>query len=117
MQHTINIEGIELYAYHGCLEEEARIGGHYTVDVYMLTDFSAAAEQDDLSKTIDYCSIYEISKSEMAIRSRLIEQVCLRIYNRILKTHPGIQSLRVKVTKHSPPMNGNVKHVSVEINT
>lgn len=117
MQNKINIEGIELYAYHGCLEEEAKIGGHYTVDVYILTDFTEAAELDDLDKTIDYCSIYEISKAEMAIRSKLIEQVCKRIYHRILKTHPGIQSLRVKVTKHSPPMNGDVKQVSVEINT
>ncbi len=117
MQNIINIEGIELYAYHGCLEEEAKIGGHYTIDVSMVTDFSEAAKQDDLSKTIDYCSIYEISKAEMAIRSKLIEQVCQRIYNRILKTHPSIQSLRVKVTKHSPPMNGDVKQVSVEINT
>lgn len=117
MQNKINIEGIELYANHGCLDEEAKIGGHYTVDVYILTDFSEAAEQDELSKTIDYCSIYDISKAEMAIRSKLIEQVCLRIYNRILKTHPSIQSLRVKVTKHSPPMNGDVKRVSVEINS
>jgi dihydroneopterin aldolase len=117
MQHIINIEGIEVYAYHGCLEEEAKIGGHYTVDVYLITDFAEAAAQDDLNKTIDYCSIYDISKAEMAIRSKLIEQVCQRIYNRILKTHPSIQSLRVKVTKHSPPMNGDVKQVSVEINS
>jgi 7,8-dihydroneopterin aldolase/epimerase/oxygenase len=117
MQNRINIEGIDLYAYHGCLEEEARIGGHYTVDVYMLTDFMEAANKDDLSKTIDYCSIYEISKTEMAIRSKLIEQVCRRIYDRILKTHPEIQALRVKLTKHNPPMNGDVKQVSVEINT
>ena len=39
MQNKINIEGIELYANHGCLDEEAKIGGHYTVDVYMLTYF------------------------------------------------------------------------------
>jgi len=117
MKHFINIEGIELYAFHGCLEEESKIGGNYTVDVYMETDFTEAANLDDLSKTIDYCSIYEISKQEMNKRSNLIEQVCQRIYNQILKTHPSILSLKVKLTKHSPPMNGNVKKVSVEINT
>jgi dihydroneopterin aldolase len=31
--------------------------------------------------------------------------------------HPTIISLRVKVTKHLPPMNGDVKKVSVEIKT
>jgi dihydroneopterin aldolase len=117
MQNKISIEGIELYGYHGCLEEEAKIGGHYVVDVSMIADFTEAAKHDDLNKTIDYCSIYEITKAEMAIRSKLIEQVCKRIYERILNTHSGIQSLSVKVTKLSPPMNGNVRQVSVEINT
>ena len=67
MKHHINIEGIQLYGYHGCLEEEAKIGGNYIVDVYMQTDFTEAAQTDDLEKTIDYCSIFEISKAEMAI--------------------------------------------------
>lgn len=114
-QHQINIEGIKLYGYHGCLEEEGRIGGHYIVDVYMATDFSAAAEADDLRKTIDYCAVYEIAKAEMAIRSKLIEQVCQRIYSRVQKDLKGIKSLHVKVTKLTPPMNGDVEKVSVEI--
>ena len=63
--HTINIEGIKLYAYHGCLEEEAKVGGNYIVDVYITTDFTEAAKTDDLSKTIDYCAVYEITKAEM----------------------------------------------------
>jgi dihydroneopterin aldolase len=117
MKNSIQIEGIQLYAYHGCLEEEARIGGNYTVDVYLETDFSEASLTDDLEKTIDYCSIYEIAKSEMAIRSKLIEQVCKRIFDRVLKTHSSIQWLKVKVTKHCPPMNGDVEKVSVEISS
>jgi 7,8-dihydroneopterin aldolase/epimerase/oxygenase len=115
MVHTINIEGIKLYGYHGCLEEEAKIGGNYVVDVYMTTDFSKAAETDDLSKTIDYCAIYEISKKEMAIRSKLIEQVCDRIFRSIRTQFKTITHLHVKVTKLLPPMNGDVENVSVEI--
>jgi dihydroneopterin aldolase len=113
--HHINIEGIKLYGYHGCLEEEAKIGGHYIVDVYMTTDFSEAAKTDDLQKTIDYCAVYEIAKAEVAIRSKLIEQVCQRIYDRIHKDLKGIKTLHVKLTKLTPPMNGNVEKVSVEI--
>lgn len=113
--HNINIEGIKLYGYHGCLDEEAKIGGNYIVDVYMCTDFSEAAKTDELTKTIDYCAIYEISKKEMAVRSKLIEQVCNRIYNSIKSEFKSIQKLHVKVTKLLPPMNGDVEKVSVEI--
>ena len=115
MTRTINIEGIKLYGYHGCLEEEARIGANYSVDVYMTVDFSEAAATDDLLKTIDYCAIYEIAKKQVAIRSKLIEQVCERIFTNIKIDFPQLQILHVKLTKYLPPMNGNVEKVSVEM--
>jgi 7,8-dihydroneopterin aldolase/epimerase/oxygenase len=115
MQHKINIEGIKLYAFHGCLEEEARIGANYIVDVYITTDFSKAAVSDDLDQTIDYCAIYEISKKQMALRSKLIEHACKRIFDEIVSEFKTIRALRVKLTKLSPPMNGNVERVSVEM--
>jgi dihydroneopterin aldolase len=115
MENIINIEGIKLYGYHGCLEEEGRIGGNYIVDVYLTTDFMASAIEDDLSKTIDYCDIYEIAKTQMAIRSKLIEKVCMRIFNDIKTRFPQVKKLHVKITKLLPPMNGNVERVSVEM--
>ena len=33
MKNHINIEGIKLYGFHGCLEEEGRVGGEYIVEV------------------------------------------------------------------------------------
>src|SRR5690349_11701271 len=115
MTHCINIEGIKLYGFHGCLEEEGRIGGNYVVDVYMTTDFSKAAKSDELTDTLDYCTVYEISKAEMAVRSKLIENVCERIYEKIRTAFPALKTLHVRITKLSPPMNGNVEKVSVEM--
>ncbi len=115
MINRINIEGIKLYAYHGCLDEEAKIGANYIVDVYITTNFSSAAVSDDLNETIDYCAIYEISKKQMALRSKLIEQVCKRIFDNITADFKTISVLKVKVTKLLPPMNGNVEKVSVEM--
>lgn len=115
MKHCINIEGIKLYAYHGCLEEEARIGGNYIVDVFMTLDFTEAAETDDLHKTVDYCTVYEICKAEMAIRSRLLEHVCRRMHQHLRKEFPQLATLQVRVTKLVPPMNGDVERVSVEM--
>ncbi len=115
MINIINIEGINLYAYHGCLDEEAKIGGNYLVDVYMTTNFLEAAKTDDLLKTLDYCTVYEICKKQMGIRSKLIEQVCDRIFNSIKTELPGIITLHVKITKLLPPINGDVDKVSVEM--
>lgn len=113
--HKIFIEGIKVYAYHGCLEEESRIGANYLVDVAMETDFTVAAQTDDLTKTIDYVLVYEAVKKQMALRSNLIEQAGQRIVNELKQTFSTIQSLEVKVTKLNPPMNGNVEKVSILI--
>lgn len=113
--HKIVVEGIKIYAYHGCLKEESLIGCNYIVDVTMETDFSEAALTDDLNKTIDYVIVYDIVKKQMAIRSNLIEQVGQRIVNEIKKEFAALKRLEVKVSKLNPPMNGNVEKVSVII--
>lgn len=115
MKHVIEVNGIKLYAFHGCLPEEGKIGGNYVVDVTLTTDFSEAAANDDLSKTIDYVIVNQIVEEEMAIRSKLIEHVGQRIINRLRKSVNGIDTVRVKVTKISPPINGDVDNVAIII--
>lgn len=110
---TILIEGIKLYGYHGCLAEEAKIGGNYIVDVKLKTDFDEASKTDELHQTIDYVDIYDIVKAQMAIRSKLIEHVGKRILDRITAKFKNLKYVEVKVIKLSPPMNGNVDRVSV----
>jgi dihydroneopterin aldolase len=113
--NRILVEGISVYAYHGCLEEEGRIGCNYLVDVMMETDFSEAATTDDLTKTIDYVTVYNIVRKQMGIRSKLIEQVGQRIIDELKTELQGLKKLEVKVTKLNPPMNGNVERVSIII--
>lgn len=113
--HKVIVEGIKVYAYHGCMEEEARLGGNYMVDVSIETDFTEAAKTDDLTKTVDYVTVCNIVKAEMAIRSKLIEQVGKRIVDRIKKEIKGIIKVKVKVNKLNPPINGVVSCVSIEI--
>lgn len=115
MKHKIFVSGIQCYAYHGCLPEEGRIGGHYIVDIELHTDFSKAAAQDTLCDTIDYVDVNRIVSEEMAIRSKLIEHVGQRIVNRIKSELKGIHSLQVKITKLCPPINGDVQSVAILI--
>jgi dihydroneopterin aldolase len=111
----INVTGIKLYAYHGCLEEEAVIGANYVVDIKFETDFSQAQRTDDLSKTVDYVVVYNIVKAEMAIRSKLIEHVAGRIADELIRRLPEIEKAEVTVTKLNPPMNGDVQQVGVTV--
>jgi len=115
MKNTIHVEGVKLYAYHGCLEEEGRVGGEYIVNVSMEVDFNEAAITDDLNLTIDYCTVFNICKTEMAIRSKLIEHVGKRIFDKIKQTFPQLMHTKVTIIKLLPPMNGPVDRVSIVI--
>ena len=115
MTGIITINDIRLYSYHGCLEEEAIIGGNYIVDLKIYTDYSIAAKTDNLSQTVDYCEAFEIVKREMKIRSKLIEHAAERIANSLKKELPKILKVTVRLTKIAPPMNGDVDSVSVII--
>ncbi|MEY4349996.1 MAG: dihydroneopterin aldolase [Bacteroidota bacterium] len=115
MKQQIEVNGIQLYAFHGCLEEEGRIGGHYIVDVSLTTDFTSAALTDDLTQTVDYVDINRIVAEEMAIRSKLIEHVGQRISRRIFQELKAIEKLKVKITKLCPPINGDVQNVAIII--
>lgn len=111
----ICVDGIHLRAYHGCLDEEGRIGGEYIVNILLDVDFSTAAANDNLHDTVDYVIVYNIVKEEMAIRSKLIEHVAQRILDRLKTRFPQVTATTVHVVKLRPPMNGNVEAVSVKV--
>lgn len=115
MKHTIEVNGIKLYAFHGCLPEEGKVGGNYIVDLTITTDFTEAAITDELIKTVDYVVVNQIVKEEMSVPSKLIEHVGQRIVNRIKQEVKNIDALRVKVTKVCPPINGDVDNVAIII--
>jgi 7,8-dihydroneopterin aldolase/epimerase/oxygenase len=111
----VSLRGIRCYSFHGCLEEEAIIGGNYSVDVNIHSDFSVAVDSDDLNDTVDYCKVYEIVKREMKIRSNLIEHVANRIAIHLKKEIVKIEKVEVTLTKIAAPLNGDVASVAVTV--
>lgn len=111
----IKIKNIRVYAYHGCLIEEGKIGSDYRVDLTVKADLSKSAQTDHLSDTVDYVHLSRIVKEEMAIRSKLLEEVAKRILNRIFKEISLVNEVIVAVSKLNPPIGGNVAMVTIEM--
>ena len=109
----IQVNNIKLYAYHGCLEEEAKIGSEYRVDVEIKAGLKKSAKTDELADTVDYVHLNHIVKEEMAIRSKLLEEVAQRILDRFFKELRMIKRARVSVAKINPPIGGNVEEVVI----
>tara|TARA_A200000113_G_C8603529_1_gene270148 strand:- start:95 stop:451 length:357 start_codon:yes stop_codon:yes gene_type:complete len=109
----IKVNNIKLYAFHGCLDEEAKIGSWYRVDVEVKADLKKSSKTDNLIDTVDYVHLNAIVKKEMAIRSELLEQVAQRILDRCFKEIPMLKKAKVAVAKINPPIGGNVEEVVI----
>tara|TARA_S200000501_G_scaffold318148_1_gene311814 strand:- start:306 stop:680 length:375 start_codon:yes stop_codon:yes gene_type:complete len=110
----IYLKNIRLYAFHGCMDEEEKIGSDYVVNLAIDADLNLSSKSDNLKDTVDYVSLHAIVKEEMSIRSKLLEKVAERILKRILKDHRQVILVKVKVAKINPPIGGNVDEVAVE---
>ncbi len=109
----IRVNSIKLYAYHGCLVEESKIGSEYRVDIEVKAALKKSAKTDKLFDTVDYVHLNLIAKEEMAIRSELLEHVAKRMIDRILKELPIVKKIIVSVAKINPPIGGNVEEVAI----
>ncbi len=110
---TIKVKNIRVYAYHGCLLEEGKIGSDYQVDLSVKANLKKSAKTDELSDTVDYVHLNQIVKEEMAIRTKLLETVADKILDRILLEIPLVDHVKVEVSKLNPPIGGNVELVSI----
>ena len=109
----IQVNNIKLYAFHGCLDEEGKIGSEYSVDVEIKADLKKSSKTDNLVDTVDYVHLNLIVKEEMAIRSKLLEEVAQRILDRTFKEIPMVKKAKVSVAKINPPIGGNVEEVVI----
>ncbi|MDQ1160831.1 dihydroneopterin aldolase [Chryseobacterium sp. SORGH_AS 447] len=111
----IYLEDIKVYAYHGVLPEENTIGTYYILNTELHTDLWKAAESDDLNDTISYADINDIIHDEMKIKSKLLEHVAGRIIAALHKKFPQIDYIKLKITKTAPPMKGEMRGASIEL--
>ena len=108
----ITLEGIRVFAFHGHLPEEKKLGGHFIVNVWVEADTSEVEKTDDLNDTVDYVKIIEIVKEQMAIRSNMIENPAKRIVDTILPLNK-VQKVTVEVEKIQPPIDASFDKISV----
>ena len=109
----IHVKDISIYAYHGCLDEESKIGSYYKVNIWVTANLAKSIKSDELSDTVDYVLINRIVKQEMAVRSKLLEHVASRILNGIFEQSQIVTMAKVSVSKCNPPIGGDVPEVEI----
>jgi dihydroneopterin aldolase len=109
----IQIENMEFYSFHGHFKEERIVGNKFLVDLTIETDMNLAAASDNLKDAVNYQKVYDIVKSQMEMKSHLLEHIAGRILDAIYAEMEGVGNITVKVSKLNPPMGGKIGSVSV----
>ncbi len=111
----IEIRGLRAFGYHGVLGSERRNGQTFVVDVVLELDLSAAAESDDLERTVDYGTL--TSALAAVVEGEpvdLIETLAQRLADVCLAA-ALVEAVEVVVRKPEAPVEASVDDVGVRI--
>ncbi len=111
----INVENIRVFAFHGCLKEETKIGSDYRVDLEVEANLQTSAKTDLLSDTVDYVFLNKVIREEMNTPSHLLETVAKRVLNRIFSEDKLVTKATVWISKLNPPIGGDVEMVTIKM--
>lgn len=111
----IYVEGIKIYAYHGCFKEETLIGTNFLVDVELDVDLTKAAASDNLNDTVNYQTVFQVIKKEMETPSKLLEHVAERCIKSLFQQFGTIENIAIKISKLNPPLGGHIDAVAVKL--
>jgi dihydroneopterin aldolase len=108
------LEGMQFFCFHGYYKEERDKGGNYSVDVFMdiPDDFGIS---DKLETTINYEEVYAVCSTIMSKPVYLIEHLAHEILSQLKSLFPEVVQFRIKISKHHPPLKGEVKCTSIEV--
>ncbi len=113
---TITLKNCAFFGRHGVLDEEARLGQRFFVDVLMEVDAADALVDDDVRSTVHYGEAYEIvEKIVTQTRRNLIEALAKDIGVALCGWSPRIRRAVVTVRKPSVPIAGILDHAEVQV--
>ena len=113
--YTISLEGMEFHAFHGCYSLEQLSGSHFEVALQITTQLGRVAADDDVTQAVNYLTVYELVREQMAITQCTIERVAQNIIDALHIRFSQIEAVQCTVTKLAPPLGGNVRRVSVKL--
>lgn len=115
MTGKICLEGLEFHAFHGVYPHERESGNWFEVDITVETEILEGSIDDNLARTVNYETLYEIVKDEMEKPSKLLETVAEQIVQRVMNDLPEVAEVEIKLAKINPPIGGKCKRASVSL--
>lgn len=112
---TVALQGAEFFAYHGFYPEEQLLGTRFSVDIEVAFEQQHTLNDDKISNTVNYESLYNIAAEQMRNTRKLIEAVAQSILDGITHQYDYLATASVIIRKANPALGGPVKHSVVTL--
>lgn len=115
-QTKIELKDLAFYAHHGVLEEEAKLGQRFKVDVSLRLMDGLEFTEDAPECTVNYVDVYAVVKETFhGKRYNLIERAAEAMAAAILDRFDKVVEVSVKVKKPSVPVDCICEYFSAEV--
>jgi 7,8-dihydroneopterin aldolase/epimerase/oxygenase len=112
----IILKGLQVFARHGVLPEENRLGQRFAVDVTAFLDLRPAGESDDYNRTVCYDNLTKLVLETVTVkRFYLIEAAAESVAQALLAAFPAIERVVIEVRKPAAAIDAVFDHVGVVI--
>lgn len=112
----IELKNLMLFAHHGVLEEEVRLGQRFNIDVLLVLKNGLKFESDTTGQTVNYVEVHALVKEIVqGQRFNLIERLAEAICSRILEQFDKVSEATVRVRKPSVPVDCACDYFAVEV--
>lgn len=113
LKGIVEIDRLMIRANHGVMPQERLVGNLFEVSVTLEYDMEEAAVTDDVAHALDYSRVAGVVADEMSRQSALLENVVMRLKERLCRDFPQVSGGSVKLAKVTPPIPARMRSVSV----
>ena len=99
-EDRILLTDMVFHGHHGTLPAENELGQPFVVSIELHVDLQPAGSSDDLTRTVDYSEVHRMACDIVeGPHVQLIEALAERIAAGVLRDHPAVEAVKVKVAK------------------
>ncbi len=112
----IYIKDLQIYGFHGVNQQEKDMGQRFIICLELFLDLKQAADDDDLTKTVNYADLCIAIEEEFKKQKYdLIERAAEKLAEFILLKYGMVQRIKLKIKKPWAPIGKPLEYAAIEI--
>lgn len=113
MRYTIELKGLEVYAYHGVLQHEKDYGQTFFIDCSYQVEAEA---EDELTSTVSYAAVADLLHiTASSNRFDLIESLASACLAAVVALDSKIAAVKITIHKPQAPIEHRFEDVTVSV--